>query len=64
MKKAQEELQVKTAKDITKLNMETDCLVVEKADIFYSKVKLEAAVADACQYSLEITTELDAVARS
>ena len=64
LKKAQEERRVKSVTEITKLKKEQDRLVVEKAHLFYSKVKLEATVVDSCQYVSKSTAELDAVARA
>ena len=63
LQKAQEELKMKTTEEITELKKEIDHLVVEKAHLFDSWVKLEATVVDSCKHVLESTTKPDAVAR-
>ena len=61
LKKAQEELKMKVAKEITELKKETDCLIIEKAELFASHKEMEEAVTDSCQHILESTIELDVV---
>ena len=64
LKKAQEELRVKSIEEITELKKEQNHLVVEKEHLFNSQVKLEAGVVDACQHVLERNTDLDVVERA
>ena len=45
-KKEKEDLRVKSATEITKLKKEQDRRVVEKAHLFYSRLKMEAVVVD------------------
>ena len=64
LKQAQEELKEKSAEEITKLKKEQDLLVVEKAHLFDSQVKLKEEVADSYQHVLESTGEMDVMARA
>ena len=63
MKTMQDELARKVVEEITALKKETDCLVIEKAQLFSSRGEVEDAVDVACQHH-ESTAELDAVAKA
>ena len=48
LKKAQEELKVKMTEEITKLNKETNRLVIEKVQLFSSHGEVEEAITEVC----------------
>ena len=50
MKKEQEDLMAKSAKEIKELKKEQDRLVAEKVHLWGSRVILEEALVDACQH--------------
>ena len=53
----------KSTVEITELKKKQDRLLVEKAQLWDHKVRLEDDVSDACQYVHESTTKLDSVER-
>ena len=64
MKKSQEEFRVKSTKEITELKKEQYRLVIEKAHLWDSRVKLEEEVTESYHHVLESTTEMDAVEKA
>ena len=64
MKTMLDEVTRKSAAEITALKKETDCLVVEKAQLVSSRGEVEEAVDVACQHIHESTTKLDAAAKA
>ena len=49
MKKAQEDLRAKIAKDIEELKKEQDRLVVKKEQLWDHRVQLENVISEVCQ---------------
>ena len=50
--------------EITELKKETNCLVIEKVQLFMTQGQVEEAITNAFQYIHKSTTELDAVAKA
>ena len=50
--------------EITELKKETDCLVIEKVQLFTSQGQVEEAITNAFQHIHESTMELDAVTKA